>query len=152
MCPGYDTEQSDGQAPVMLVFWGMWNTSLLLSLQGPHLTGVVALDKVLSKGLIELNSVRMLNWSETPTPNDEYENFIKALMEAASEWIPTRLGANNAKAQIEYILKNNKWVNGALNCEAYSSFEGGSCNHRIVSAKIHLSLCRNAALTTTTAQ
>ena len=31
---------------------------------------------------------------------------------------------NNAKAQIDYILINKKWINSALNCEAYSSFEG----------------------------
>ena len=29
MCPSYDTKQSDGEAPVMLEFWGMWRTSLL---------------------------------------------------------------------------------------------------------------------------
>ena len=34
-CPGYDTKQSDGKVPVMLKFWGMWSTSLLLSLPGP---------------------------------------------------------------------------------------------------------------------
>ena len=39
--------------------------------------------------------------------------------------------------------------NSALNCEAYSSFEGVSSDHRIVSAKIRLSLRRNAVRTTT---
>ena len=28
--------------------------------------------------------------SETPTPNDEYENFVKAHLEAAAECIPTK--------------------------------------------------------------
>ena len=28
--------------------------------------------------------------SETPTPNDEYENFVHALLEAAVECIPTK--------------------------------------------------------------
>ena len=37
-----------------------------------------------------------------------------------------------------------------LNYEAYSSFEGVSSDHRIVTAKIQLSLRRNAARTTTT--
>ena len=37
-----------------------------------------------------------------------------------------------------------------MNCEAYSSFEGVSSDHRIVTAKIRLSLRRNAARTTTT--
>ena len=34
--------------------------------------------------------------------------------------------ANNTKAQIDYILINKKWKNSAMNCEAYSSFEGVS--------------------------
>ena len=34
--------------------------------------------------------------------------------------------ANNTKAQIDYVLINKKWKNSALNCEAYSSFEGVS--------------------------
>ena len=37
-----------------------------------------------------------------------------------------------------------------MNCEAYSSFEGVSSDHRIVTIKIRLSLGRNAAKTTTT--
>ena len=45
---------------------------------------------------------------------------------------------------------NKKWNNSALNCKAYSSFEGVSSDHRIVTAKIRLSLRRNVAKTTTT--
>ena len=40
--------------------------------------------------------------------------------------------ANNSKAQIDYIFINKKWKNSAMNCEACSSFEGVSTNHRIV--------------------
>ena len=29
--------------------------------------------------------------SETLTPNDKYENFVNAFMEAAAEFIPTKL-------------------------------------------------------------
>ena len=58
--------------------------------------------------------------------------------------------ANNTKAQIDYVFINKKWNNSALNCEAYSSFEGVSSDHRIVTAKTRLSLWRNAAWTTTT--
>ena len=58
----------------------------------------------------------------------------------------------NAKARINYILINKKWYNSALNCEVYSSFEGVSSDHRIVTAKIRLNLRRNAARTTTTVQ
>ena len=53
-CPDYDTKQSDGEAPVMLEFWGMLNTPALPSLPGPLLPGVVALDTVLSMNQIEL--------------------------------------------------------------------------------------------------
>ena len=52
---------------------------------------------------------------------------------------------NNTKAQIDYIFINKKWNNSVLNCEAYSSFEGVSSDHRIVMAKIWLSLWRNVA-------
>ena len=48
--------------------------------------------------------------------------------------------ANNGKAQIDYVLVNKKWKNSAMNCEAYSSYEGVSSDHRIVTAKIRLSL------------
>ena len=34
-CPGYDTKQSDGEAPVMLELWGMRSTSSLPSLPCP---------------------------------------------------------------------------------------------------------------------
>ena len=40
--------------------------------------------------------------------------------------------ANNAKAQIDYVFINEKWNNSAVNCEAYSSFEGVSSEHRTV--------------------
>ena len=55
----------------------------------------------------------------------------------------TYTAPNNAKAQMDYILINKKWINSALNCEAYSSFKGLSSDHRIVTAKIRLSLRRN---------
>ena len=58
--------------------------------------------------------------------------------------------ANNTKAQIDYDLINKKWKNSAMKCEAYSSFEGVSTDHRIVTAKIWLSLRKNAKRTATT--
>ena len=58
--------------------------------------------------------------------------------------------ANNTKAQIGYVLINKKWKNSALNCEACSSFEGVSTDHRIVTAKIRLSLRKNNKRTATT--
>ena len=58
--------------------------------------------------------------------------------------------ANNTKAQIDYVLMNKKWKNSAMNCEEYSPFEGVSTDHRIVTAKIRLSLRKNAKRTATT--
>ena len=58
-CPGYDTKQSDGEAPVILELWGMWSTLSLLP--GPIWLGEVAPDRVLFMGQIELNLVLMLN-------------------------------------------------------------------------------------------
>ena len=58
--------------------------------------------------------------------------------------------ANHSKAQIDYVFINKKWKNSAMNCEAYSSFEGVSSDHRIVTAKLRLSLRKNATRTATT--
>ena len=57
---------------------------------------------------------------------------------------------NNSKAQIDYVFINKKWENSAINCEAYSSFEGVSPDHQIVTAKIRLCLRKNATWTATT--
>ena len=58
--------------------------------------------------------------------------------------------ANNMKAQIDYVFINKKWKNSAMNCEAYSSFEGVSSDNRIVTAKIRRSIRKNATRTVTT--
>ena len=62
----------------------------------------------------------------------------------------TYIYANNSKAQIDYIFINKKWKNSVMNWEAYSSFEGVSSDHRIVTAKIRLSLRKNTTRTATT--
>ena len=49
------------------------------------------------------------------------------------------------------FLMNKKWISRASNCEVYTFFEDVSSNHRIVIAKIQLSLRRNVVQTTTTA-
>ena len=45
----------------MQELWGLQSTSLLPSFRGPLWPGVVALDRVLSMGQLELSSVLMLN-------------------------------------------------------------------------------------------
>ena len=58
--------------------------------------------------------------------------------------------ANNTKALIDCVFINKKWKNSAMNCKTYSSFEGVSSDHRIVTANIRLSRRKNATLTATT--
>ena len=58
--------------------------------------------------------------------------------------------ANNSKVQIDNIFINRKWKNSAMNCKAYSSFEGVSSDHRIITAKLRLSRRKNAKRTATT--
>ena len=62
----------------------------------------------------------------------------------------THTYANKSKAQIDVIFINKKWKNSAMNCEAYSSFEGVSSDHRIVTAKLQPSLWKNTTRTVTT--
>ncbi len=57
-CPGYYTQQSDGEASIILELLGMRNTPLLPSLPGLLCPGMVAPDRVLFLGQIELNSVK----------------------------------------------------------------------------------------------
>ena len=60
-CPVYDTKQSDGEVPVMLELWVMQSTPSLPSLPGLLWPGVVAPDRVLFMGQINLNCVLMLD-------------------------------------------------------------------------------------------
>ena len=57
----HDTKQSDGEVPVILKLWRMQNTPSLQSLPGPLWPGVIAPDRVLSMGQIELNYILMLS-------------------------------------------------------------------------------------------
>ena len=57
----YNTKQSDDETPIIMELSGMQSTPSLPSLPGPPRPGVVAPERVLSVGQIELNSVIMLN-------------------------------------------------------------------------------------------
>ena len=59
----------------------------------------------------------------------------------------TFIGPGGHKAQIDYIIVRRKWRNSVLNCEAYSSFASVGSDHRVVSAKIRLSLTSNCKAT-----
>ena len=70
--PGYDNKQSDGEAPVMLELWGIQSTPSLTLLLSPFWPGVLAPDRVLSMGQIELFDY--FNYVRT---NDEIELLVK---------------------------------------------------------------------------
>ena len=53
-CPGYGAKQSDREVSVMQELQGMQSTHSLLLLPGPLRPGVVAFDRVLFMGQIEL--------------------------------------------------------------------------------------------------
>ena len=57
----HDNKQSDGEVPVILEFWGIRSTPLLPSFPSPLWPGVVASDRNLSTGQMELNCVIMIN-------------------------------------------------------------------------------------------
>ena len=61
-CPIYDTEQSDGEVPIMQELWEIQSTPSLPSLPGPLWCRVAGPDRVLHLGQIELNCVLMLKW------------------------------------------------------------------------------------------
>ena len=55
-CPGYNTKQSDGEVPGMPGIWGIRSTPSLPLFPGPLWPGVVAPDRTLSMGSIELTA------------------------------------------------------------------------------------------------
>ena len=61
-CSGYDTKQSDGEVPLMQEFWEMQSTLSWPSLPGALCSRMVAPDRALSMGQIELNFELILNW------------------------------------------------------------------------------------------
>ena len=58
-CPRYDTKQSDGEVPVMLVLWGMQSTPFIVI--APKST-LAWSSNTWSMGQIELNCIIMINW------------------------------------------------------------------------------------------
>ena len=59
--PEYNTKQSDGEIPIMLELWGMQNTPSLPLLPVPLWPRVVAPDRVLSMGQIQMCTYAKLN-------------------------------------------------------------------------------------------
>ena len=63
--------------------------------------------------------------------NTRFQNRINRL------WTHRR--PNGQLAQLDFILARKKWINSIKNSRAYSSFEGVSSDHRIVSCKCQIS-------------
>ena len=58
----------------------------------------------------------------------------------------TYISPGETKCQLDYILVRRKWKSSLLNAEAYSTFAGVGSDHRIVSARIRLSLRKSKTL------
>ena len=52
--------------------------------------------------------------------------------------------STGAKTQVDYILIRRKWKNSLHNCEAYNNFSSVGSGHRILTAKLKLSLRKNS--------
>ena len=52
---------------------------------------------------------------------------------------------SGSKSQVDFILVNKKWKNSIHNVEAYNSFCSLGSDHRLVTAKVHLSLRKSKA-------
>ena len=48
--------------------------------------------------------------------------------------------ASGLRRQLDYILVRKKWRNSVLNCEPYNTFGSVGSDHRVIGAKIRLSL------------
>ena len=100
----------------------MRSISLLPSLSGPQWPGVVAHDRVLPMGQIELSCVLMLNWIVWNRTVSLYKmelalNNLQCLICHKNQLTNQPIRVN----RIDYILMNKKWINSELDCEAYSS-------------------------------
>ena len=58
----------------------------------------------------------------------------------------TYISPGGTKCQLDYILVRKKWRNSLINAEAYNTFSSVGSDHRIVSAKIRLSLRKSKTM------
>ncbi|XP_060792617.1 craniofacial development protein 2-like [Neoarius graeffei] len=57
----------------------------------------------------------------------------------------TFISPGGIKYQLDYVLIHRKWCNSMLNVEAYNSFASVGSDHRIISARVRLSLQKKKA-------
>ena len=91
-CPGYETKQSDLEAPVMLEHWEMPSRHFLSLIPGPFWPGVVTPDRVLSMGQRELNWVRFwIVWTRSVLTFDgNYTRMLRAILNKFWRQHPTK--------------------------------------------------------------
>ena len=70
------------------------------------------------------------------TPNTHFQKSKGKLWTFLSD-------TGGIKPQVDYIMIRKKWMNSVKNCEAYNSFSSIGSDHRIITAKIKLSLRSN---------
>ena len=58
----------------------------------------------------------------------------------------TYISPGGSKCPLDYILIRRKWRNSMLNAEAYNTFASVGSDHRIVSARVRLSLRNSKTL------
>ena len=75
---------------------------------------------------------------------------LNTIFQKCQNQIWTHTAPNGMKAQLDYILVNQKWRNSAKNCRAYNSFVSILSDHRIVTAQISLTLRANKKKSTFT--
>ena len=68
--------------------------------------------------------------------NRNGEHLTSFALENRFKCLNTKFQKSKGKLWTNTYLINKKWNNSALNCVAYSSFDGMSSNHRTVTAKI----------------
>ena len=80
-------------------------------------------------------------WTTSSSKIISYASIPGSERKEGKKW--THTYPNGAKAQLDYVLMNNKWKNSALDCEAFNSMENLESDHRLVTARLRLSLRAN---------
>ena len=122
----------------------------IASLNNVHVMGGDMNAQIRKNGNQKYSQHNSSNRNGQHLTNFTIENTLTNLSTKKGEKTKERLIRKQYLCTDRQRLYNKKWKNSAVNCEAYSSFAGVSSDHRIVSAKLRLTLRKNATRTTTT--
>ena len=89
---------------------GMQSTPSFLSLPGPFWPGVVAPDRGLSMGEIELNCILMLNWIVWNRTVLDIENWIVWIRNVLLNWIARNKNVFHNWSFNRYSVLMLKWI------------------------------------------